>query len=122
MLVVVGSMMWRAGETSWQFLAASAVFLPNIALLAGWWTTGPLAVLWSLGVEEQVYLVWPFLVRVFRREAGMVVRGVGLVEPFLRYTTFTAGWLLKVCRSRHGSASTASPGEACLRSSFASRT
>jgi peptidoglycan/LPS O-acetylase OafA/YrhL len=94
MLLVVGSMMWRAGETSWQFLAASAVFLPNIALLAGWWTTGPLGVLWSLGVEEQVYLVWPFLVRVFpTRALAWLFVAVGLGEPFLRYTTFTSGWL-----------------------------
>jgi peptidoglycan/LPS O-acetylase OafA/YrhL len=94
MLLVVGSIMWRAGETSWQFLAASTVFLPNIALLAGWWTTGPLGVLWSLGVEEQVYLVWPFLVRVFpTRGLAWLFVAIGLVEPFLRYTTFTAGWL-----------------------------
>jgi peptidoglycan/LPS O-acetylase OafA/YrhL len=93
-LLVVGSIMWRTGETSWQFLAASVVFLPNIALLAGWWSTGPLAVLWSLGVEEQVYLVWPFLVRVLpSRGLPWLMVAVGLVEPFLRYATFTAGWL-----------------------------
>jgi peptidoglycan/LPS O-acetylase OafA/YrhL len=93
MLLVVGSIMWWAGQTSWQFLAASAVFLPNIALLAGWWTTGPLGVLWSLGVEEQVYLVWPFLVRTFTiRGLAWLFVALGLVEPLLRFTTFTAGW------------------------------
>ena len=91
-LLVVGAVMWWAGETSWEFLAASVVFMPNIALLAGWWTTGPLAVLWSLGIEEQVYLVWPFLVRVLtvRRLAWLFV-AVGLAEPVLRYATFSAG-------------------------------
>jgi len=45
-------------------------------------------------VEEQVYLVWPFLVRVLpsRRLAWLMV-AIGVVEPFLRYATFTAGWL-----------------------------
>ena len=93
-LLVVGSVMWWAGESSWQFLAASVVFLPNVALLAGWWTTGPLGVLWSLGVEEQVYLVWPLLVRLVstRRLAWLFV-AVGVVEPLLRYATFATGLL-----------------------------
>jgi peptidoglycan/LPS O-acetylase OafA/YrhL len=93
-LVVVGSLLWWAGETSLMFLAASAVFLPNIALIAGWWATGPLAVLWSLGVEEQVYLVWPLLVRVLsmRRLAWFFV-AVGVTEPLLRWATFSSGLL-----------------------------
>ena len=93
-LLAGGLVMWWAGETSWKFLAASALFMPNIALLAGWWTTGPLGVLWSLGVEEQVYLVWPLLVRVFtvRRLAWLFV-AIGLAEPLLRYATFASGLL-----------------------------
>ena len=63
MLAVVGSAMWWAGETSLSFLAGSVLFVPNIAMLAGMWTSGPLAMLWSLGIEEQVYLAWPLLVR-----------------------------------------------------------
>jgi peptidoglycan/LPS O-acetylase OafA/YrhL len=91
-LLVVGSALWWTRETTLAFLAASVVFIPNIALLIGWWTTGPLAVLWSLGVEEQVYLVWPFLVRTLtvRRLAWMFV-GIGLVEPLLRWLTFSSG-------------------------------
>ncbi len=49
-LVVVGSAMRWAGETSLSFLVVSALFMPNIALLAGVATTFPLAVLWSLGI------------------------------------------------------------------------
>ena len=92
MLVLVGSAMWWAGETSLSFLAASALFMPNIAMLAGMWTTGPLAVLWSLGIEEQVYLVWPFIVRSLtaRRLAWFFV-ALGVAEPLLRYATFSTG-------------------------------
>jgi len=93
-LIVVGSVLWWAGETSGTFLVASAVFLPNIALLAGLWTSGPLAVLWSLGVEEQVYLVWPLLVRSLSggRLAWFFVF-VGIAEPVARWATFSAGLL-----------------------------
>jgi peptidoglycan/LPS O-acetylase OafA/YrhL len=88
-LAVAGAAMWRAGETSLSFLAASVLFMPNIAMLAGMWTTAPLAVLWSLGIEEQVYLVWPFLVRALtmRRLAWFFVV-LGVAEPLLRYVTF----------------------------------
>lgn len=91
-LVIIGSLMWWAGETSWSFLLASAVFLPNIALIAGVGTSAPLAVLWSLGIEEQVYLVWPLLVSALTlRRLAVLFVAVGLAEPILRYTTFSLG-------------------------------
>jgi peptidoglycan/LPS O-acetylase OafA/YrhL len=89
MLAFVGATLWWTGETSLSFLAGSVLFMPNIAMLAGMWTTGPLAVLWSLGIEEQVYLVWPFLVRsLTRRRLAWFFVGLGLIEPLLRYVTF----------------------------------
>lgn len=63
--------------------------MPNIAIAAGGNVAYPLGVLWSLGVEEQVYLVWPFIVR---RLEPMALAGlflaVCLAEPALRYALF----------------------------------
>jgi peptidoglycan/LPS O-acetylase OafA/YrhL len=93
-LVVVGSILWWAGATSGSFLLASAFFMPNIAILAGLWTSGPLAVLWSLGIEEQVYLIWPFLVRALTvRRLGWLFVAISLAEPALRYASFASGVL-----------------------------
>jgi peptidoglycan/LPS O-acetylase OafA/YrhL len=93
-LIVVGSILWMAGEASWSFLAMSAFFMPNVALLLDATATAPLAVLWSLGVEEQVYLVWPVLVRSMTvRALAWLFVAVALAEPVLRYLSFSAGVL-----------------------------
>jgi peptidoglycan/LPS O-acetylase OafA/YrhL len=91
-LVIVGSVLWWAGATSWQFLALSAFFMPNLALAAGFWSSGPLAVLWSLGIEEQVYVAWPLLVRWLqpRRLAWLFV-ALGVSQPALRAATLASG-------------------------------
>jgi peptidoglycan/LPS O-acetylase OafA/YrhL len=93
-LAVIGSILWWAAATSAGFIVASVFFLPNLAIIAGFWTSAPLAVLWSLGIEEQVYLIWPFLVRaVTARNLARVFMAIAIVEPVLRYATFTAGVL-----------------------------
>lgn len=51
-----------------KYLAASAGFVPNLALWRSVWyfdsasELKPLLHLWSLGIEEQFYLVWPLLI------------------------------------------------------------
>jgi peptidoglycan/LPS O-acetylase OafA/YrhL len=120
MLAVVGSAMLWAGEASWSFLAASAIFAPNIAMLMGLWTTAPLALLWSLGIEEQVYLVWPFLVRSLTA-GGPSCSSCSVCSSRCcdtrpsRVVSCARGF-----RSPHGSGSTASRGAACrpLRSAM----
>src|SRR5258708_1529912 len=39
-LALVGAALWWTGETSLSFLAGSVLLMPNIAMLAGMWTTG----------------------------------------------------------------------------------
>lgn len=72
-----------------RHVAAGAAFLSNLALWreAGYFDAAadlkPLLHLWSLGIEEQYYLVWPLLLFAFRRSRramlGMIV-AVGLAS------------------------------------------
>lgn len=72
-LVVVAILTWvllpaNSSERAFlfQYLALSAVFLSNFAIISAK-VFPPLgtAVFWSLAIEEQFYLVWPWVVRYF---------------------------------------------------------
>lgn len=41
-------------------------FMPNVALYSGYFITGCTQA-WSVGVEEQFYILWPFLILVFNK-------------------------------------------------------
>jgi peptidoglycan/LPS O-acetylase OafA/YrhL len=60
-------------------------FTPNIPLALGKVTVAALGPLWSLGVEEQFYFAWPWLVLACSK-AGLrrVALGVIVISPFLR--------------------------------------
>jgi peptidoglycan/LPS O-acetylase OafA/YrhL len=71
---------WWGFDGSWEAAGLSAVFVVNI-VRAGEAdkysdVAGPLAHTWSLGVEEQFYLLWPLalLVLLRRLRAGTVLR------------------------------------------------
>jgi peptidoglycan/LPS O-acetylase OafA/YrhL len=58
------------------------VFLPNVALISH----GPIlgaSQAWSIGVEEQFYLLWPVLLRVFRRGLPLAILAVAIGKPVL---------------------------------------
>src|SRR5579871_1168418 len=70
-------------------VAAGAGFISNLLLFheSGYFDTDsalkPLLHLWSLGVEEQYYLLWPLLLFAFRRHMGRIywlILGVALLS------------------------------------------
>lgn len=58
-------------------------FMPNVALHSGYFITGCTQA-WSVGVEEQFYLLWPFLILGFNKHRIIqFFLGVLFVFPFL---------------------------------------
>ena len=49
------------GNVGWYF-----AYMPNILVFVEKYWPGPLSVFWSLGVEEQFYLLWPLLIFLVR--------------------------------------------------------
>jgi len=65
-------------------------FLPNLAYQLGIWA--PMgAHLWSIGVEEQFYLIWPFMVNYVRKKILLILilifTGVSLLPHFIDFIT-----------------------------------
>lgn len=59
-----------------QFVAYS-VFLGNFYSIAHEWSNNPMTHLWSISIEEQFYMVWPFAVLLFG-EAGLYVFAISI--------------------------------------------
>lgn len=74
------------------------LFLMNTAPFEGLSLRYPVGVLWSLAVEEQFYLVWPFAVYLLDEDALAWLAGaLVMAAPLLRWmaTTFPPGhWLI----------------------------
>lgn len=72
----------RTASPWWAF----PLFLQNFLLPVSTNAAGPLAVTWSLAIEEQFYVVWPLIVRFC---SATQVRRIAIVElcvsPVLRY-------------------------------------
>ncbi len=60
-------------------LALYLLFLPNVATVMGYFPIG-IDHLWTIGVEEQFYLLWPALLRFFRRRPSLILIGIVLFK------------------------------------------
>ncbi|HEV2132787.1 MAG TPA: acyltransferase [Terracidiphilus sp.] len=58
---------WFNHLPQWGRLAAYAFFAGNVYCAAYGWSVNPLTPLWSISVEEQFYLIWPWAMRFFSR-------------------------------------------------------
>lgn len=75
----------------WSKFGFSAVILPNIAL-AFFMAVPNIGQIWSIGVEEQFYLIWPWILRKAK-------------HPFRNIVLFTVAWMsLKILVFIWGSA------------------
>lgn len=67
------------------------LFLPNVAKSLHHYVVG-LTHLWSIGVEEQFYILWPFLISFFRKRFFtfiiVTIIGVTMVPMFIDYLSF----------------------------------
>ncbi len=100
-LVVLLILRFYSG-VSWSYFFLCLFYMANFATKRFGLGYGPL---WSLAVEEQFYLVWPFLVRRLRsRRLAMLCIGSIVLSPLLRYLSvsrivpmgspYSATWLV----------------------------
>jgi peptidoglycan/LPS O-acetylase OafA/YrhL len=87
--VAVLLLAWATRSITGDYFFICLLFLanmPGLFLRHGYTLYGPL---WSLAVEEQFYLVWPFLYRKLKR-SGMLVASLALIVvcPALRWLAF----------------------------------
>lgn len=76
------------GDAAWHALFASNVLF----FLRGEFTSS-LAHFWTLAVEQQFYLVWPFVVlRVRRERLEAIIVGLVLLAPLFRLALYAGGY------------------------------
>jgi len=87
-LVLLLAFLWAFEGFTWQYVLACLAYMGNVTASLG--VPGPIYnPLWSLAVEEQFYLVWPWLVRWLPRWAFACVAASCLVVcPLLRGLSF----------------------------------
>ena len=116
-MVFLGYLIGLAGFT--ETLGWNLVYLTNLYIvMKGTWI-GAASHLWTLSVEEQFYLIWPWIVLFVRKRyllptfVGMVLLAIGYrvvsfdwlgewqnVTPFASFDCFGAGALLALAKDR----------------------
>jgi peptidoglycan/LPS O-acetylase OafA/YrhL len=77
-------------QAGWEYLGLSFFYLANVTTLFG--VPEDYGPLWSLGVEEHYYLLWPLIVhRLSRRSLGAVAILICVVTALLRGFAFHEG-------------------------------
>lgn len=84
----------------WRKFLLYLFFLPNITLVLGYMPVG-ISHLWTIGVEEYFYLLWPQLIKRVRKNIlpaifGILIVRLGLITLFFfwfRQDVFRPGWL-----------------------------
>jgi peptidoglycan/LPS O-acetylase OafA/YrhL len=77
-LAVVVTLYWR--QTRWYHVAAAVFYVANMDLSRPW----IFGHLWSLSIEEQFYLLWPFAVKKWHRHKTAILLSVFLFTPVFR--------------------------------------
>ena len=77
LLILVPAMSILPGEhMPWNYLASFAIFGGNWACAAWGYPPSSFALLWSVSIEEQFYLTWPWIVRMSVRMGAIHLRTV----------------------------------------------
>jgi peptidoglycan/LPS O-acetylase OafA/YrhL len=74
-LAVVSVLYWR--QIGWAHLAAAVFYVANMDMVRPW----IFGHLWSLSIEEQFYLLWPFAVKKWYRHKTAILLGAFLITP-----------------------------------------
>jgi len=91
-LVLAILMMTGVIPTDYLAIGISAVYMYN--LVPSWHYTDELGHTWSLGVEEQYYLLWPYILSKFHRKSGIkiiialiLLLSIGTIYVFSEYNS-----------------------------------
>jgi peptidoglycan/LPS O-acetylase OafA/YrhL len=75
-MALVSAFYWK--QFSWYHIAAAFLYLANFDISKPWF----FAHLWSLGVEEQFYFLWPGILKRWHKHAVSIVIAVIVLAPF----------------------------------------
>jgi peptidoglycan/LPS O-acetylase OafA/YrhL len=81
-LAVVIVLYWR--QMSWYHVAAALLYVANIDLTRPW----IFGHLWSLSIEEQFYLLWPFALKTWQRHKTAILLCVFVATPVFLATLY----------------------------------